>query len=200
MSLTATAGTYTVSEDFGWEIDPRSASPMATSTKRTCPAIAVSVTICCRSMPRRGRRAVSYTASGLPGGLSINATTGVISGTMTATVSGTPDSATITASDGTASATESFDWSIVPVVLPTIADQANVGQATINLALSDDVASGSYTASYSGTGIAGRTEYATAPFSAITGTLKPGDTGTTCLSTVTAVAGERPQPKSSPGP
>jgi serine protease len=53
---------------------------------------------------------VSYSATGLPAGVSINSSTGLISGTPTAAASGT---ATVTASDSTpASGSTSFSWAV----------------------------------------------------------------------------------------
>jgi serine protease len=55
-------------------------------------------------------KTLSYSASGLPAGVSINSSTGLISGTPTAAASG---SATVTASDSTpASGSASFSWSV----------------------------------------------------------------------------------------
>jgi serine protease len=55
-------------------------------------------------------KTLSYSATGLPAGVSINASTGLISGTPTAAASG---STTVTASDSTpASGTASFSWSV----------------------------------------------------------------------------------------
>jgi len=55
-------------------------------------------------------KTLTYSATGLPAGVSINSSTGLISGTPSASASG---SATITASDSTpASGTASFSWSV----------------------------------------------------------------------------------------
>ena len=102
-------------------------------------------------------------------------------------MSSTPDSVTVTASDGTASASETFNWTLAPVVLAAVANQANVGQSTVSLALSADVANG-YTATYSESGLPGGLSINSST-GAITGTLSSGDTGSAYLVTASAVAG-----------
>ncbi|MBL8206393.1 MAG: NPCBM/NEW2 domain-containing protein [Blastocatellia bacterium] len=52
---------------------------------------------------------LTFSASGLPAGLAINSTTGVITGTLTTTGN---YSVTISANDGNASATTNFDWQV----------------------------------------------------------------------------------------
>jgi large repetitive protein len=59
--------------------------------------------------------ALTYSATGLPAGLSINAATGVISGTINRSASQTGGGVyniVITASDGSAAATQSFTWTV----------------------------------------------------------------------------------------
>jgi hypothetical protein len=63
---------------------------------------------------------ITYSASGLPAGLSINPTTGLISGTLTAA----PGSylVTVTASDGTTSTSQTFTWVIPNNRAPVLAN------------------------------------------------------------------------------
>jgi hypothetical protein len=56
---------------------------------------------------------LAYSASGLPAGLSIDATTGLISGTITADASDSPYAVTVTATDpALASGSASFSWTV----------------------------------------------------------------------------------------
>ncbi|MFB3904494.1 MAG: putative Ig domain-containing protein [Acidobacteriota bacterium] len=56
---------------------------------------------------------LTYSATGLPPGLSINSTSGLISGTLSSSASGT-SSVSISVSDGTATANVAFNWTISP--------------------------------------------------------------------------------------
>src|SRR6185436_19350115 len=62
---------------------------------------------------------LTYSATGLPGGMAINSGTGLISGTLNATSSGTY-STVITVSDGTLTATDSFTWTVTNVNRPPV--------------------------------------------------------------------------------
>ena len=70
-----------------------------------------------------------FTATGLPPGLAINATSGVISGT--AVTIGTFN-VTATVSDGALSASRSFTWTVRDTTLPTVAITAPANQATVS--------------------------------------------------------------------
>jgi RHS repeat-associated protein len=78
---------------------------------------------------------LTYSATGLPGGLSIDGTTGVISGTP-ASGSGGSHSVTVTASDGQLSGSVSFTWNIGQVALSSISPSVGPmgGGQTITLA------------------------------------------------------------------
>ncbi len=85
---------------------------------------------------------LTYSATGLPDGLSIDSQTGEISGTAS---SASVSNVTVTASDGSASDNESFTWTIE--ALPNLAPTANAGTdqtielpavATLDGSVSDD--------------------------------------------------------------
>src|SRR5436305_8654112 len=66
-----------------------------------------------------GSLSLSYSATGLPGGLSINASTGLISGTVSSgdALQG-PAVVTVTATDGTYSNSQVFGWALRPATAP----------------------------------------------------------------------------------
>ena len=80
--------------------------------------------------------AVTFGAAGLPPGLGVNASTGVISGTVTTT--GTYG-VTVTASDGSLTASQAFSWTVTPAnrapVLTQPANQTGAEGAAVSLAL-----------------------------------------------------------------
>src|SRR6202521_4539849 len=82
--------------------------------------------------------ALTYSATGLPGGLSVNTTTGVISGTLSYTSAG-PHTVTATVSDGTLSSSQTFAWTVTnvdrPPVLSAVADRTDLENATVSLPL-----------------------------------------------------------------
>jgi hypothetical protein len=82
--------------------------------------------------------ALTYSATGLPPSLTVNAATGMISGTPTFTSAGTY-SVTATASDGTLSNSKTFTWTVTNVnQAPTLtqpANQTSAENATVSLAL-----------------------------------------------------------------
>jgi len=98
---------------------------------------------------------VTYSATGLPPGVSMNATTGLISGTLSASSgSSTPYSVTVTASDGTLSASQTFSWFVSKnvVTLSSPGDQTNTEGDTVSLQLAA-TDSGSLTLSYQASGL-----------------------------------------------
>jgi pimeloyl-ACP methyl ester carboxylesterase len=183
VTVTATDGTDSARQTFAWNISQRvTVDPIADQT--SVPGDVISLPI---SAVTTSSASLSYSATGLPTGLSINGTTGIITGTITAAVSGTPYAVTITANDGTATAMQTFNWTIAPLTLASPGDQMTVGGSAVSLTLSADVASG-YTASFSATDLPSGLSINTST-GLISGTLASADTGFAFAVDVTATAG-----------
>ena len=183
-TVTAGDGTDSASVSFTWYVDAR-VTVDAVDDQNSVPGDAISLDVFASSADDQAT--LTYSATGLPTGLSIDSATGEISGTISDAVSSTPYEVTVTVDDGTATASVTFDWLLVPVVLAHPVDQASVGEDTVELALSATVASG-YTASYSATGLPTGLSINSGT-GVISGTLDSGDTGNAYLVTVSATAG-----------
>jgi hypothetical protein len=110
------------------------------------------------SLPIVGRDAdgepVTFSASGLPAGLSINPASGVISGTVApGTATGSPYTVTVAATDGSFSSSEQFSWTITPqVAVVATSGQTNVEGDTVSVQVQATDA-GSLPFTYSATGL-----------------------------------------------
>ena len=100
-----------------------------------------------------GTSPYSFTAAGLPTGLSINSASGVISGTPT--TAGT-FSVTVTVTDafGATATSGAFSWTIVAAPIVTVPNQVTQRSTTVSLSIAPDVSGGSGTYStYAATGL-----------------------------------------------
>jgi YVTN family beta-propeller protein len=99
---------------------------------------------------------LTYSASGLPAGLSINAATGRISGTVASTARAA-NTATVTASDSLLSGSVTFAWTVsAPSALPVTWSSNDLGAPAFPG--SGSFASGVYTVTGSGSDIAGTSD------------------------------------------
>lgn len=123
----------------------------AMPTQQSAPGSAVSFTVKA-SDPEPGEP-VSYAATGLPYGLSIDAATGLISGTVGSLISNTI--VTLTATDGTgSSATVSFLWRIENTITVTAPGTESVAaDATVNVPVSATDSAPGATLSFSAAGL-----------------------------------------------
>ena len=149
VSVVAEDGTYSSEQSFTWNINSPVNLPVPNDQDNN-PGDAVSLPL--QATDALVGATLTYAASGLPTGLSLNTTTGVISGTPTYGGTWEP---TVSASDGTYSNTQTFEWDVNSLV--SITDpgaQANITGDTVSLALAaSDAAFG--TLSYSASGLPG---------------------------------------------
>lgn len=97
---------------------------------------------------------LTYSAAGLPPGLSIDPASGYISGTIPSeAIDGSPYTVTVTASDGMASASATFEWAVTFVGLANPGAQSNLDGDVVSLALQGRSAAGPLT--YRATGLPG---------------------------------------------
>ena len=169
-TITATDGTYSDSQTFNWNV----ASPVAITlpgnqTNTESDTISLPVTV----SDSTGASA-TVTVSGLPTGLSYNAGTHLITGTISigAAAEG-PFTTTINATDGTYSDTETINWDVAsPITIDGPGDQTNLEGDMISLAVSATSA-GSSTPSISISGLPDGLSFDDST-GLITGTIDPG--------------------------
>jgi cyanophycinase-like exopeptidase len=183
VTVTATDGTQSDSQTFVWAVTPRVA--LANPGSQTS-AAGDSVSLPVTASTVGGT--LSFSATGLPPGLGIDATTGLISGTIASSAGTTPYSVTVTANDGTSSSSQTFSWAVAAINLPAPGDQNNLTGDAVALALAAGY-HGAGTLTYSATGLPpGLSINATT--GAITGTISAGaDASSPYAVTVTATDG-----------
>ncbi len=120
--VTASDGMLSNSRTFPWTVTNVNREPVVTAIAGQTTAENVAVTLETGATDPDGDT-VTFTAAGLPNGLTINAATGVITGTLTYTSAGTHP-VTVTATDpGLATGSQTFTWTVTNVnQLPTLTD------------------------------------------------------------------------------
>jgi hypothetical protein len=129
VTVTVTDGTYTASTTFTWTIKPVVTVTAPANQTNTEGDTVSGVTV--TATDTKGSTLI-YTAKGLPSGLSINSSTGVISGTVdNGDAASGPYTVTVTATDGTYSASATFTWTVNLKVTPP-ATQLNANGAAVS--------------------------------------------------------------------
>jgi hypothetical protein len=149
VTVTAIGGGASNSQTFSWNVNnPVSISPVFDQSNALGDVVSVPV-----SATTATGDALTYSAAGLPPGVSINSTTGVITGTIANSASiTTPYNVTVTVNDGAISANANFVWTVSHLTLMNPGDQTNASGDTVSLALtvSDNLGD---TLSYTATGL-----------------------------------------------
>jgi Putative Ig domain len=119
VTVTASDGSLSDSASFTWTVLNTNRPPVVTNpgnqTNTEGDVVSLSVTA-----TDPDGDPLSYSASGLPPNLTINSTTGLISGTLAAGSAGSYP-VTVTASDGSLSGSASFTWTVRPLPPPPAA-------------------------------------------------------------------------------
>jgi putative Ig domain-containing protein len=142
-SVTAGDGHTSDTKNFTWTVGvvpPPNDPPVVTNPGTQSNAEGASVSLQVVATDSDGPQALTYSASGLPAGLSINTSTGEISGTVSSTAgASSPYSSSVTASDGQGSDTENFTWTVTDPTTPVVTapgDKSNNEGASVNLQIS----------------------------------------------------------------
>jgi hypothetical protein len=136
VTVVASDGTYSDTETFNWTVNsPISITDQGDQANNAGDVVSVSLGV---SDSAGGTPTIS--ATGLPNGTSINASTGLISGTLSAGGMWTP---TITVTDGTYTTTDTFNWTVSsPISIADQGDQSNQIGDSVSLLISASDGSG----------------------------------------------------------
>jgi hypothetical protein len=140
-------GTASSSQAFTWNIaSPITITPIPTQQSSEGGIVSFSL----HATDATSGATLIYTAAGLPPGLSLNASTGVISGTIAAGAASTGAfSPVVTVSDGTASNSRGFTWNVASALtLTPIPNQQSNEGGTVSFTLHASDATGGATLTY----------------------------------------------------
>ncbi len=148
VTVTAADGANSVSQSFVWTVTPQVAlvNPGPQSN-----AVGDNVSLALTASTSSGT--LNYSATGLPDGLSVSPTTGVVSGTLAAdSASASPCTVVVTAANGTASSSQTFSWMVSAIDVVAPPDQTNLDGDSVSLAVQTGY-HGSGNLAYSATGL-----------------------------------------------
>jgi hypothetical protein len=124
VTVTANDGSNSSSQQFTWTVNPYVAmQPLADQSNSEGDTVSLQA-----EASDAGGLTLTWSADSLPDGLSIDASSGLISGTIATGAAGNgPFEVTVTASDGTYSSSQTFAWAVKPAVAPAPPDLSNPG-------------------------------------------------------------------------
>ncbi len=179
ITVSVSDGTASAEQAFTWTVTNVNQLPTLTDVPdRTDPENTV-VAIALAGADLDAGTTLTYSASPLPAGLTLHATTGLIEGTLTYTSAGV-HTITVSVSDGTASAEQTFTWTVTNVnqtpTLTDVPDRTDPENTVIAIALAGADLDAGTTLTYSASPLpAGITVHATT--GAISGTLTYASAG-----------------------
>ena len=149
-------GVLTASATFTWTVSDTNGPPVITSPGNQSDTEGTAVTLALVASDPDGHT-LSYSATGLPPGLSVDAGTGVITGTVSfEAAAGSLYSVTASVSDGVLNASTAFTWTVSetnqPPVITSLGNQSDAEGTAVTLALVASDPDGD-TLSYSATGL-----------------------------------------------
>ncbi len=129
VTITVTDGTGSDTDTFTWTVANQNQAPVfSTDITDQSDAEGDSVSLDADATDA-DLDTLTYSATGLPDGVSIDSGTGVISGTLSGTSSGVHN-VTITVTDGTATDTDTFTWTVANANTPPVVDSVTIGPAS----------------------------------------------------------------------
>lgn len=139
------------SSTFTWTVSHTNQAPVLDNPGDQLNAVGDAVSLSLNAYDPDGDT-LTYSASGLPAGVSLDATMGVISGTAAAAAN---DAVTVSASDGTLATSQTFNWMVTnnqaSVVNP--GDQTNSEGDTVSLPITATFPNGQSASSFTATGL-----------------------------------------------
>ncbi len=145
VSIMASDGTDTTWIDLNWTVNAGGTVTLANpgdQTNNDGDTVSLSLT----ATDSTSGATLRFLAFGLPPGLSINTSTGAITGTVALGAAAVgPYTVTVVANDGTDSATQTFVWNVnSPIAVSQLADQVSAENASVSVSISaTDYISGS---------------------------------------------------------
>lgn len=185
VSITDAGGATTSSAAFNWVVNP-APKLLSPGDQRTLKGAAVSLTMA--TYASGGTGSYTYSATGLPSWLSINPSTGVISGTAPTTISTTPG-ITVTLKDATnvTSTTAAFNWVVTSALAITFPSQTTYKSGTVNLDLDNFTTGGTAPYTYRATNLPSWLQL-NPTTGVLTGTAPTASNSTTTWSNITFTA------------
>ena len=182
-TVTASDGSHSASTTFNWTVAHLAVTAPGDQVNREAAAVSLQL-----QAGDSDHDALTWTATGLPSGLTLSSSTGLIAGTLAASAHGSsPYQVTVTASDGSHSASQSFVWTVTPrVALVNLGSQTNASGDSASLQVSASTVGG--TLSYSAVNLPPGLTIAAAT-GLISGTIASNASSTPYAVTVTAADG-----------